>query len=107
MSHIARLLAFTLCVNLLAVSEPPPAAQAQVLCFGLEVTIFGTGHIVGTEGNDVLFGRTGSDVIDGEAGDDTLEGGNDDDTLIGGANWDSCFGGLGNDRLFTCEVGGN
>jgi Ca2+-binding RTX toxin-like protein len=66
----------------------------QPLC-----TIYGSGTIVGTEGNDVICGSEGPDRISDGGGDDVVYGFGGDDQIGGGGGNDRIFGGLGNDTM--------
>ncbi|NEP14722.1 MAG: DUF11 domain-containing protein [Symploca sp. SIO2C1] len=60
---------------------------------------FGRNHLVGRDGNDILFGCTDDDRLVGDNGNDTLDGGDGDDRLLGLGDNDYLIGGLGNDNL--------
>jgi Tol biopolymer transport system component len=66
----------------------------QPLC-----TIYGSGNITGTEGDDIICGSEGVDRIAGLGGNDIMYGFGGDDQFSGGAGNDRMFGGLGNDLL--------
>ena len=100
--RIAAGLAFALLGPLLAVSNV--GAQADVLCDGKQVTIFGTSGddiIVGTGGDDVIFAMQGDDRIEGGRGDDTICAGQGDDLVIGGEGFDIMFGAQGDDVMLS------
>ncbi|HEX2046727.1 MAG TPA: hypothetical protein VHF27_03125 [Acidimicrobiales bacterium] len=62
-------------------------------------TIYGSGDIAGTEGDDIICGSEGRDRIAGLGGDDVVYGfGGDDDITAGGGD-DHAFGGIGNDDI--------
>lgn len=67
----------------------------QPLC-----TIYGSGNIIGTEGDDIICGSDGPDSIAGLGGNDRILGLGGDDRINAGAGDDMVFGGLGNDSLF-------
>jgi Tol biopolymer transport system component len=71
----------------------------QPLC-----TIYGSGDILGTAGDDVICGSEGPDRIAGQGGNDVIYGFGGDDTILGGDGNDRMFGGLGNDS-FSGQVG--
>ena len=62
-------------------------------------TIYGSGSIQGTAGNDVICGSEGDDRIAGLGGNDIVYGFGGNDDLSGGDGADRMFGGLGNDRF--------
>ena len=62
-------------------------------------TIYGSGNIMGTEGDDVICGGPGDDRIAGLGGNDILLGFGGNDSLAGGPGNDTLFGGVGNDSL--------
>ena len=64
----------------------------QPLC-----TIYGSGSIQGTAGNDIICGSEGNDFIAGLGGDDIVYGFGGDDQFSGGDGADRMFGGRGND----------
>lgn len=66
----------------------------QPLC-----TIYGSGDIAGTAGNDIICGSDGPDRIAGLGGNDRILGLGGNDQLSGGDGDDSLFGGAGNDDL--------
>lgn len=66
----------------------------QPLC-----TIYGSGDITGTSGNDVICGSEGPDRISGGGGNDVIYGFGGDDQISGGDGNDRMFGGLGNDAI--------
>ncbi|MDP1819978.1 MAG: hypothetical protein Q8K58_08835 [Acidimicrobiales bacterium] len=68
--------------------------DVQRLC-----TIYGSGNIMGTEGNDVICGGPGVDRIAGLGGNDIILGLRGDDQILGGAGNDQVFGGTGNDSI--------
>lgn len=62
------------------------------------------GHVIGSDGNDVLIGGEFSpgesgNTLDGGFGDDTITGSGGSDTLIGADGGDVLSGGSGNDDL--------
>jgi VCBS repeat-containing protein len=59
----------------------------------------GDDHLIGEDGDDILFGLGGNDRLEGGAGDDILLGGGGDDYLDGGAGNDVLVGGKGNNTL--------
>ncbi len=80
-----------------SLAVPQPAT-----CFGLAVTIAGTGgddEITGTEQADVIDGKSGNDTIAGLGGNDTICGGNGMDIVEGGDGDDRIDGGNGKDIL--------
>ena len=66
----------------------------QPLC-----TIYGSGNIQGTAGNDIICGSEGNDSIAGLGGDAIVYGFGGDDQFSGGDGADRMFGGLGNDSF--------
>jgi hypothetical protein len=66
-------------------------------------TIYGSGNIVGTEGNDIICGSDGPDQVDGRGGNDRILGLGGNDVLFGGPGNDHVFGGFGNDQLWGGE----
>ena len=66
----------------------------QPLC-----TIYGSGDILGTEGDDIICGSDGPDRIFGGAGNDRILGLGGDDEIAGGTGSDTIFGGAGDDDL--------
>ncbi|MDQ4090031.1 MAG: hypothetical protein M3163_06985 [Actinomycetota bacterium] len=68
----------------------------QPLC-----TIYGSGNITGTEGNDIICGSEGLDRINALGGHDIVYGFGGDDQFIGGDGHDRIFGGLGNDSFIA------
>jgi dipeptidyl aminopeptidase/acylaminoacyl peptidase len=66
----------------------------QPLC-----TIYGSGDIVGTAGNDIICGSEGDDRIAGLGGADIVYGFGGNDQLSGGDGVDRMFGGIGNDSF--------
>ena len=84
----------------LALSATSTAQQAPLGdCLGREVTIQGTGPIVGTPGRDVIAGSPGRDTIRGGGGKDVICGALGKDKLYGGAGPDIVSGGAGRDLL--------
>lgn len=100
----------------------------NVLCGGVEPTIFGTPGddvITGTSGNDVIATLDGDDSVKADGGNDVVCGGGDSDLLKGGKGkdklygdggsdilkggkgTDTCVGGLGVDRAKKCEKVGS
>jgi Ca2+-binding RTX toxin-like protein len=67
----------------------------QPLC-----TIYGSGTIVGTPGNDIICGSEGSDQINGNGGNDRILGMGGNDQIFGGPGNDKIFGGAGFDSIF-------
>lgn len=66
----------------------------QPLC-----TIYGSGNIVGTPGDDIICGSDGPDSISGGGGNDRILGLGGDDRIAGGPGNDAIFGGSGNDSI--------
>ncbi len=66
----------------------------QPLC-----TIYGSGRIVGTPGDDIICGSEGNDQIIGNGGNDRMLGMGGIDQLIGGPGNDKMFGGAGGDTI--------
>ncbi len=66
----------------------------QPLC-----TIYGSGDITGTPGDDVICGSEGPDRISGGGGNDVIYGFGGDDQISGGDGNDRLFGGTGNDFI--------
>ena len=66
----------------------------QPLC-----TIYGSGDIVGTPGDDIICGSDGNDRIAGLGGNDRILGLGGNDAISGGDGDDKLFGGLGIDRM--------
>jgi Ca2+-binding RTX toxin-like protein len=66
----------------------------QPLC-----TIYGSGQISGTEGDDIICGSEGNDQIAGLGGNDIIYGFGGDDQISGGPGNDRMFGGLGTDSI--------
>jgi len=66
----------------------------QPLC-----TIYGSGVITGTAGDDVICGSEGPDRISGLGGNDIIYGFGGDDQISGDGGNDRIFGGLGNDTI--------
>jgi len=66
----------------------------QPLC-----TIYGSGDIVGTAGDDIICGSDGPDRISAGGGNDRILGLGGNDQISAGAGNDTLFGGLGNDSL--------
>lgn len=66
----------------------------QPLC-----TIYGSGIIQGTPGDDIICGSEGADQIAGLGGNDIIYGFGGNDQISGGDGVDRIFGGLGNDSL--------
>lgn len=62
-------------------------------------TTFGSGVLVGNEGNELLHGDLSDDVISGAAGVDLIYGGEGNDVLSGDDGNDVIFGGAGIDTL--------
>lgn len=63
-------------------------------------TIYGSGDITGTPGNDVICGSDGPDRISGGGGSDVILGLGGSDQLVGSANGnDRIFGGAGDDQI--------
>lgn len=67
----------------------------QPLC-----TIYGSGNIQGTPGDDIICGSEGADNIAGLGGNDIIYGYGGNDQISGGDGNDRIFGGLGNDSIF-------
>jgi Tol biopolymer transport system component len=67
----------------------------QPLC-----TIYGSGNITGTPGDDIICGSEGPDQINGNGGNDRILGMGGNDQIFGGAGNDKIFGGAGNDSIF-------
>ncbi|MCA1676903.1 MAG: hypothetical protein LC799_33585, partial [Actinobacteria bacterium] len=85
--------------DIVRVTNNPAADQRcdwQPLC-----TIYGSGGIVGTEGDDIICGSAGSDSIQGRGGNDRILGLGGNDNIQGGDGNDTLFGGNGNDVLQT------
>ena len=68
-------------------------------CDGLPATVFGTGTLNGTPGNDVIVGSAGNDTIFGSGGNDTICALDGVDQINDGPGADSVQGGAGNDVL--------
>jgi TolB protein len=66
----------------------------QPLC-----TIYGSGDILGTPGDDIICGSEGPDRIAALGGNDRILGLGGNDQISGGDGNDSLFGGIGNDDL--------
>ena len=66
----------------------------QPLC-----TIYGSGDIAGTPGDDIIGGSDGPDRIAAGGGNDRVIGLGGDDQIAGGPGNDSLFGGFGNDSI--------
>ena len=66
----------------------------QPLC-----TIYGSGDILGTAGDDIICGSDGPDRISAGGGNDRILGLGGNDQISAGAGDDTLFGGLGNDSL--------
>ena len=84
-------------VDIVRVTNNPATDQRcdwQPLC-----TIYGSGDILGTEGNDIICGSSGNDRIAGLGGNDRILGLGGDDQISGGAGDDQMFGGVGNDSI--------
>ena len=64
----------------------------QPLC-----TVYGSGDVTGTAGNDIICGSEGNDRISGGGGNDIIYGFGGDDQISGGDGDDRIFGGLGAD----------
>jgi len=62
-------------------------------------TIYGSGAIVGTPGDDIICGSEGPDFIDGRGGNDRILGLGGHDSIVGGEGDDVIFGGPGFDRI--------
>jgi len=103
MGRVANMLVIPVSLLLGAMEVGPtvPAYAAQPMCFGKPATVVGSGHIVGTPGDDVIVGSDGRDVILGLGGDDLICGGNGDDEILGGDGNDRLDGGAGNDRIVS------
>ena len=67
----------------------------QPLC-----TIYGSGSILGTAGDDIICGSDGSDRIYGAGGNDRILGLGGDDLIDGADGNDELFGGIGADRVY-------
>lgn len=67
----------------------------QPLC-----TIYGSGNIVGTPGDDIICGSPGGDQITGNGGNDRILGLGGSDQIFGSSGNDMLFGGAGNDSIF-------
>ncbi|MGQ0467145.1 MAG: hypothetical protein ACT4QG_17740 [Sporichthyaceae bacterium] len=81
-------------------STPVAVTGAEVRCFGVVPTIFGTDGddtIDGTPADDVIVGFGGKDAISGGGGNDKICGGDGNDQLDGGSGADMLDGGDGND----------
>jgi Ca2+-binding RTX toxin-like protein len=87
--------------NTITYNSLKPAA-----CASLDLTniIVGSGHILGTNGNDLIIGSAGNDNIDGKNGDDCILGGGGDDDISGGNGYNVCIGGPGNNTYAKCDV---
>ncbi len=89
-------------VGLLAASAlvaVPDAAAigAPPACMGREATVWGSGLLEGTSGDDVIVGSNGADTVYGYEGDDIICGLGGNDTIYGGPGEDRIKGGSGND----------
>jgi len=78
-----------------------PAACATL---NLTNIVVGSGHVKGTNGNDLIIGSAGNDNIDGGNGDDCILGGGGDDDISGGNGYNVCIGGPGNNTYAKCDV---
>jgi Ca2+-binding RTX toxin-like protein len=84
--------------------------QTGATLVATDITVEGSGPIVGTDGNDWLDGTVGDDTINGLGGRDTIHGGDGDDVMDGGSGndflnggegADTFIGGEGNDTLYS------
>ncbi|MGH9278002.1 MAG: hypothetical protein ACRD12_07835 [Acidimicrobiales bacterium] len=67
----------------------------QPLC-----TIYGSGQILGTPGDDIICGSDGPDQIYGAGGNDRILGLGGNDQINGADGNDILFGGIGNDKVY-------
>jgi hypothetical protein len=96
--RIAPLLGVAL-LSSVAMSIPHAAADEPPTCFGRPATIWGSGLLEGTPGDDVIVGSNGEDVIYGYEGNDFICGLKLADTIYGGPGDDHIRGGLGKDVI--------
>jgi len=80
------------------ITNNPAADQRcdwQPLC-----TIYGSGRIIGTPGDDIICGSEGNDQIFGNGGNDRILGLGGSDQIFGNPGNDKIFGGAGPDSIF-------
>jgi hypothetical protein len=75
------------------------AADEPPTCFGRQATVWGSGLLEGTAGNDVIVGSSGADTIYGYAGADIICGLGGNDTIYGASGEDRIKGGPGGDFI--------
>lgn len=72
----------------------------------IDPNLFLSDHLIGGEGNDIIFGNLGNDFIEGIAGNNILSGGEGNDTIIGGVGNDLLKGGADSNEI-SVEGGDN
>ena len=77
-----------------------------VVCASLNLTniVVGSGHVNGTNSNELIIGSSGNDSIDGKNGDDCILGGGGNDDINGGNGYNVCIGGPGSNTYAKCDV---
>ena len=75
-----------------AVGGPNPVG-ADLSCDGYAPTIYGSGQLNGTAGDDVIIGSNSADLIFGNGGDDIICGRGGADEIHGGDGEDEIDGG--------------
>ncbi len=103
--RIALLLGIFLLTSLVASVPRAAADEAPPSCLGHTATIWGSGLLEGTPGDDVIVGSGGEDIIYGYEGDDIICGLARADTIYGGPGRDRIRAGLGQDIVDGGEDG--
>jgi len=97
--RLALLLGVLLLSSVVASIPRAAADEAPPTCFGRVATIWGSGLLEGTPGDDVIVGDGAEDTIYGYEGDDIICGLSHADTIYGGPGNDRIRGGLGKDVI--------
>jgi hypothetical protein len=103
--RIALLLAIFLLSSAFVSASRAAAQESPPSCLGHTATVWGSGELEGTEGDDVIVGSNAADIINGYGGDDIICGLARADIINGGPGRDRIRGGLGKDVIDGGEDG--